>query len=172
MASLSGEMREQCPHSTANLGHYGAGSCSIMERMVSEAVHNVMVANKRVNTKPELVVRKMLREMGWPGYRCDWKKCAGHPDIAYPGRRIALFINGCFWHQHEGCKYASKPKSNVEFWEAKFARNKARDKRVKEQLESEGWHVIVIWECELKKDRIEQTRQRLHDEIEYAFVEI
>ena len=143
-----------------------------MERMVSEAVHNVMVANKRVNTKPELVVRKMLREMGWPGYRCDWKKCAGHPDIAYPGRRIALFINGCFWHQHEGCKYASKPKSNVEFWEAKFARNKARDKRVNEQLESEGWHVIVIWECELKKDRIEQTRQRLHDEIEYAFVEI
>ncbi len=63
--------------------------------MVSEAVHNVMVANKRVNTKPELVVRKMLREMGWPGYRCDWKKCAGHPDIAYPGRRIALFVHGC-----------------------------------------------------------------------------
>lgn len=86
-----------------------------MERMVSEAVHNVMVANKRVNTKPELIVRKMLREMGWPGYRCDWKKCAGHPDIAYPGRKLALFINGCFWHAHEGCKYASKPKSNVEF---------------------------------------------------------
>lgn len=143
-----------------------------MRWMVSEAVHNVMVANKRANTKPELVVRKMLRDMGWPGYRCDWKKCAGHPDIAYPGRRLALFINGCFWHQHEGCKYASKPKSNTEFWEAKFARNKARDKRVTEQLEAEGWHVIVIWECELKKDRIEETRQRLHDEIEYAFVEV
>lgn len=143
-----------------------------MGQMVSEAVHNVMVANKRVNTKPELIVRKMLREMGWPGYRCDWKKCAGHPDIAYPGRRIAVFVHGCFWHQHEGCKYASKPKSNVEFWEAKFARNKARDKRVIEQLESEGWHVVVIWECELKKDRIEETRQRLHDEIEYAFVKI
>lgn len=70
-------------------------------------------------------------------------------------------------------KYASKPKSNVEFWEQKFARNKARDQnRVKEQLESEGWHVIVIWECELKKDRIEETRQHLHDEIEYAFVKI
>ena len=143
-----------------------------MGQMVSEAVHNVMVANKRVNTKPELIVRKMLREMGWPGYRCDWKKCAGHPDIAYPGRRIAVFVHGCYWHQHEGCKYASKPKSNVKFWEAKFARNKARDKRVIEQLESEGWHVVVIWECELKKDRIEETRQRLHDEIEYAFVKI
>lgn len=113
MASLSGEVREQCPHSTANLGHYSAGSCSIMERMVSEAVHNVMVANKRVNTKPELIVRKMLREMGWPGYRCDWKKCAGHPDIAYPGRKLALFINGCFttrWllsFNHSACGYAN-----------------------------------------------------------------
>ena len=81
-------------------------------------------------------------------------------------------VGNSLWHAHEGCKYASKPKSNVGFWEAKFARNKARDKRVKEQLESEGWHVVVIWECELKKDRIEQTRQRLHDEIEYAFVDV
>lgn len=140
--------------------------------MVSEAVHNVMVANKRKDTKPELIVRRMLREMGWPGYRCDWKKCAGHPDIAYPGRKLAIFTNGCFWHHHEGCKYATTPKTNVEFWEAKFARNRARDERVRRQLEDEGWHVIVIWECELKKDRIEDTRQRLHDEIEYAFVEL
>lgn len=87
-------------------------------------------------------------------------------------RDYLVVKHGCFWHAHEGCKYASKPKSNVEFWEQKFARNKARDKRVKEQLESEGWHVVVIWECELKKDRIEQTRQRLHDEIEYAFVDV
>lgn len=143
-----------------------------MANMVSEAVHNVMVANKRANTKPELAVRKMLREMGWPGYRCDWKKCVGHPDIAYPGRKISIFVMGCFWHQHEGCKYASKPKSNTEYWEAKFARNKERDARVKAQLESEGWHVVTIWECELKKDRIDETRQRLHDEIEYAFVEV
>lgn len=140
--------------------------------MVSEAVHNVMVANKRKDTKPELIVRQMLREMGWPGYRCDWKKCAGHPDIAYPGRKLAIFTNGCFWHHHEGCKYATMPKTNVEFWEAKFARNRARDERVRRQLEDEGWHVIVIWECELKKDRIEDTRRRLHDEIEYAFIEL
>ena len=140
--------------------------------MVSEAVHNVMVANKRTNTKPELIVRKMLREMGWPGYRCDWKKCAGHPDIAYPGRKLAVFVHGCFWHAHEDCKYATKPKSNTEYWEAKFARNKERDARVRKELEEEGWHVVVIWECELKKDRIEETRQRLHDEIEYAFVTV
>ena len=71
-------------------------SSAIIEHMVSEAVHNSMVANKRVNTKPELAVRHMLREIGWRGYRCDWKKCTGHPDIAFPGRKIAIFVHGCF----------------------------------------------------------------------------
>ncbi|MCR5582365.1 MAG: very short patch repair endonuclease [Eggerthellaceae bacterium] len=141
-----------------------------MARMVSEAVHNVMVANKRVNTKPELLVRRMLREMGWSGYRCDWKKCVGHPDIAYPGRKIAIFVHGCFWHHHEGCKHATTPKSNLDYWNAKFTRNRERDERVRAQLEEEGWHVVVIWECELKKDKLEETKQALHDEIEYAFV--
>ena len=140
--------------------------------MVSEAVHNSMVANKRVNTKPELTVRHMLREMGWPGYRCDWKKCVGHPDVAYPGRKIAIFVHGCFWHHHKGCKYATTPKTNVDYWESKFERNQARDKRVSEQLEAQGWQVVTIWECELKKDRIEDTRKRLHDEIAYAFVDV
>ncbi len=144
----------------------------IIAGMVSEAVHNTMVANKRVNTKPELLVRHMLREMGWRGYRCDWKKCVGHPDIAYPGRKIAIFVHGCFWHHHEGCKYATTPKSNIEFWQAKFDRNQARDERVTKQLQDEGWHVVIIWECELKKDKLEETRQRLHDEISYAFVEL
>lgn len=147
-------------------------SSAIIEHMVSDAVHNSMVANKRVNTKPELVVRRMLREIGWRGYRCDWKKCVGHPDIAYPGRKIAIFVHGCFWHHHEGCKYATTPKSNVEYWQQKFERNRARDERVSKQLEGEGWHVVVIWECELKKDELEQTRQRLIDEISYAFVEM
>ena len=126
---------------------------------------------KAKNTKPEEIVRKFLFSQGFR-YRKNDKRLPGTPDIVLPKYKTVIFVNGCFWHAHEGCKYASKPKSNVEFWEAKFARNKARDKRVKEQLESEGWHVVVIWECELKKDRIEQTRQRLHDEIEYAFVDV
>ena len=138
----------------------------------SDAVRKSMQGNKRRDTKPELVVRHMLRELGYPGYRLDWKKAPGHPDIAFPGRKIALFVHGCFWHSHEGCKYASKPSTNTEYWNAKFARNKARDARVRAELQELGWTVIDIWECELKKDRIDETRERLQREIEYAFVKI
>jgi len=139
---------------------------------VSEATRKSMQGNKRRDTKPELIVRKMLRELGWPGYRLDWKKAKGHPDIAYPGRKIAIFMNGCFWHRHEGCKYASMPKKNPEYWQAKFERNVQRDRETRETLEADGWKVVVIWECELKKDKLEATRQRLHDEISYAFVKV
>ena len=139
---------------------------------VSEATRHSMQGNKRRDTKPEFVVRGILRDFGWTGYRLDWKKCKGHPDIAYPGRRIAIFVNGCFWHHHEGCRYATVPKKNVEYWNAKFARNRARDAETRAALEADGWKVVVIWECELKKDALAATRERLHDEIAYAFVGI
>ncbi len=139
---------------------------------VSEATRHSMQGNKRRDTKPEFVVRHMLCEFGWTGYRLDWKKCKGHPDIAYPGRKIAIFVNGCFWHHHEGCRYATTPKKNVEYWNAKFERNRARDAETAETLEAQGWNVVVIWECELKKDKLEQTRERLHDALEYAFTTI
>lgn len=138
----------------------------------SDAVRKSMQGNKRRDTKPELIVRKMLREMGYVGYRLDWKKAPGHPDIAFPGRKIAIFIMGCFWHQHEGCKYASTPKQHVDYWLAKFARNKQRDAEVRTELESDGWHVVEIWECELKKGTIDATRDRLQQEIRYAFVNL
>ena len=138
----------------------------------SEAVRKSMQGNKRRDTKPELVVRQMLREMGYPGYRLDWKKAPGHPDIAYPGRKTCVFVMGCFWHDHEGCKYASKPRTHSEYWEEKFRRNKERDARVRAELEELGWSVIDVWECELKRDRIDETRTRLEREIEYAFVKL
>ena len=137
----------------------------------SEAVRKSMQGNKRRDTKPELVVRQMLREMGYPGYRLDWKKAPGHPDIAYPGRKTAVFVMGCYWHAHEGCKYASRPRTHSDYWDEKFRRNKDRDARVRAELEAAGWHVIEIWECELKRDKIEETRARLEREIHYAFVE-
>ena len=138
----------------------------------SEAVRKSMQGNKRRDTKPELVVRRMLREMGYPGYRLDWKKAPGHPDIAYPGRKTCVFVMGCFWHQHEGCKYASRPRAHTEYWEEKFRRNRQRDARVRAELEELGWTVIEIWECELKKPKLEETRSRLQREIEYAFVKL
>ena len=136
------------------------------------ATRHVMQANKSKDTGPELLVRSALREAGYPAYRLHWKKAVGHPDICYPGRKIAIYVMGCFWHHHEGCKYASTPKNHVEYWEAKFARNKARDAKVREAMSADGWHVVEIWECELKKDKLEETRERLHQEIRYAFVDL
>ncbi len=130
--------------------------------MTTEAVRHSMQGNKSKDTKPELQVRAMLRKMGYPGYRLQWKKASGRPDIAYPGRKLAIFVNGCFWHRHDGCKYASTPGSNTDYWEAKFARNVERDRRTKETLEADGWTVVVIWECELKKDKVEQTERYLY----------
>ena len=138
----------------------------------SDAVRKSMQGNKRRDTKPEIVVRKMLREMGYRGYRLDWKKAHGHPDIAFPGRKIAIYVMGCFWHQHEGCKYASTPRQHSEYWQAKFQRNKERDAEVRAAMKADGWQVVEIWECELRKDRIDETRARLKSEIAYAFVKL
>lgn len=111
---------------------------------------NSMKANKCKDTKPELMVRQGLREAGFPGYRLQWK-VPGRPDVCYPGRRVAIFVNGCFWHRCPFCN-PSIPKHNHEFWEAKFASNVERDKRNYEELEHMGWTVVVVWECQIKHD--------------------
>ena len=134
---------------------------------VSVATRHVMQANKSKNTKPELVVRRRLREAGLSGYRRHWKKGPGRPDVCYPGRKIAIFVNGCFWHRCPHCNLPT-PKSNVSFWEAKFARNQERDARNYEELVSDGWTVLVVWECALKKQRLEPTMARLVREIELS----
>ena len=113
----------------------------------------------------------VICDMGFPGYRLDWKKAPGHPDIAYPGRKVAIFVMGCYWHAHEGCKYASRPRTHSDYWDEKFRRNKERDARVRAELEELGWTVIDVWECELKRDKLDATRERLEREVRYAFVE-
>ena len=123
--------------------------------MVSEAVHKSMQGNKRANTKPELLVRKRLREAGLTGYRLQWK-VPGRPDVAWPGKNVALFVNGCFWHRCPRCNLPL-PKSNVEYWVVKFDRNVERDERNLEELRKAGWTVHVIWECQLKKKEIDDT---------------
>ena len=126
-----------------------------LQGAVDPAVHKCMVGNKRANTKPELLVRKRLREAGLAGYRLQWK-VAGRPDVAWPGKKVALFVNDCFWHRCPYCNLAL-PKSNVEYWSIKFERNVERDKSNLEKLEAQGWTVFVVWECQLKKKVREET---------------
>jgi DNA mismatch endonuclease (patch repair protein) len=101
------------------------------------------------NTKPELVVRKVLRELGI-GYRLHVAALPGRPDIVMWGRRKIVEVRGCFWHRHQGCPYAYSPKSNVPFWEAKFASNVRRDRRNDTTLRNSGWNVLTVWECETR----------------------
>jgi DNA mismatch endonuclease (patch repair protein) len=123
--------------------------------MVSEAVHKSMVGNKRADTKPELLVRSRLRAAGLAGYRLQWK-VPGRPDIAWPGKQVALFVNGCFWHRCPHCAL-TLPKTNIEYWTLKFQRNQERDARNLETLQAMGWKTHVIWECQLKKNCIDRT---------------
>ncbi len=121
----------------------------------SEAVRKSMQGNRRCNTKPELLVRRRLREAGLTGYRLQWK-VPGRPDVAWPGKRVALMINGCFWHRCPHCS-PPMPKSNIEYWVVKFDRNVERDERNLIALEEMGWTVHVVWECQLKKKTIDAT---------------
>ena len=131
---------------------------------LSAATRHVMQANKSKNTKPELKVRAALREAGLSGYRLHWKKAPGKPDICFPGRHVAIFVNGCFWHRCPKCN-PSQPKRNVEFWEAKFRRNVERDHAAVAALTQMGWTPITIWECELKKDRIDATMEKVIEQV-------
>lgn len=125
----------------------------------SDVTTKVMKANKQSNTKPEILVRQRLRAAGLTGYRLHWK-VPGHPDIAWPGKKVALFVNGCFWHRCPYC-HPPMPKSNVEYWTVKFDLNQERDERKTKELEEAGWKVYVIWECQLKKKTIDQTFVKL-----------
>lgn len=144
----------------------GEQAISALAKRRHDSRHS-MQGNKRQDTKPELLVRQRLREAGLTGYRLQWKKAPGRPDIAFPGRKIAIFVNGCFWHRCPHCN-PSVPKRNVEFWEAKFRRNIERDKRAISELEALGWTPITIWECELKRDKIDETMARIVEQVRAA----
>lgn len=119
---------------------------------VTAVTRKVMQANKGRDTKPEMVVRCLVHGMGYR-YRLHRKDLPGRPDLAFGPRRKAVFVHGCFWHAHEGCKRASRPKTRQTFWQSKFGRNQARDMRNISALAAMGWSTLVIWECGLS-DRI------------------
>ena len=112
------------------------------------------------DTKPEILVRKGLHARGFR-FRLQDRGLPGRPDIVLPKYGVAIMVNGCFWHGHEGCGLFVMPKSRTEYWHAKIIRNQERDKRVKQKLASMGWHSITIWECQLKPSSRDMTLESL-----------
>jgi len=132
--------------------------------VVDSATRSRMMSGIRSkDTKPEMTVRKYLHAKGFR-YRLHTRDLPGSPDLVLPKYRTAIFVHGCFWHRHPGCRYTTTPASNVERWAQKFKANTERDARKQAALEEAGWRVIVVWECELRGAG-EARLDRLRDEI-------
>ena len=126
-----------------------------------------MITNKEIKklntgTRPEKYIRRVLRNMEYTNYRLNKRDLPGKPDIVLPKYKTAIFVNGCFWHQHENCKYASLPKTKIDFWKNKLEGNKLRDKLKQSQLNELGWKIINVWECEIK-DKKDHLCSKLKD---------
>jgi len=128
---------------------------SKMRRGANEAApltrSQVMSRVRSQNTGPEMLVRRALWAAGLR-YRLHYKDMPGNPDLVFSGRHAVVFVHGCFWHRHENCPRNRTPKSRVEWWTAKLARNRERDAEVRSLLEASGWQVLVIWECEAERE--------------------
>ena len=116
------------------------------------------------DTKPEELVRKFLFSKGFR-YRKNDKRLPGSPDIVLPKYKTVIFVNGCFWHGHQGCKYFVWPKNNADFWKTKIESNMKRDRQKNEQLRAMGWDVITVWECQLKKKNRDETLSTLENKL-------
>ena len=128
--------------------------------VVDTATRSRMMAGIRgKDTRPEQIVRSFLHRAGLR-FRLH-AKLPGKPDLVLPKYRAAVFVHGCFWHRHVGCRYATTPSSNIEFWQAKFDANVARDKRVSRELRKEGWHVFVVWSCRISDSRMQSLERKI-----------
>lgn len=123
----------------------------------------VMRAVRSADTKPEMKVRRLLFAMGYR-YRLHRRDLPGAPDIVFAGRRKIIFIHGCFWHGHDCARGARQPKTNAVYWSEKIARNKARDGKNIQTLQSKGWSVLILWECLLRSSDLDQELRRFLDE--------
>lgn len=115
------------------------------------------------NTTPERCVRQILFSMGFR-YRLHDKRLPGRPDIVFRSRAKAIFVNGCFWHGHEGCRYGQLPKTRIEFWTEKISRNRDRDRQNNARLREAGWCPLTVWQCELKN--VDELAKKLYDFLE------
>ena len=127
-----------------------------MDNKDPKSRHANMAAIRSRDTQPEWIVRRFLFSRGFR-YRLFHKRLPGHPDIVMRKYRTCIFVNGCFWHGHDNCRYFRMPKTNTEFWQNKISRNKARDSRTIQQLTALGWNCITVWECQLKPALREDT---------------
>lgn len=141
-----------------------------MDKLTPQQRHNNMASIRSKNTKPEILVRRYLWQQGFR-YRLNNPRLPGHPDIVLRKYRTCIFINGCFWHGHEGCKYFVVPKTNTEFWVKKINRNRDRDKEQHKKLATMGWHVIVVWECQLKSEAREKTLESLAFTLNHIYLQ-
>lgn len=133
----------------------------IMDKLTKKARSENMARVKNKNTKPETLVRKFLFSKGLR-FRKNDKRYPGCPDIVLPKYKTAIFVNGCFWHCHEGCREFTIPKTNIEFWTNKLNSNKKRDQVNRDALLRSGWKVIIIWECELKRTVCDERLNELY----------
>lgn len=134
-----------------------------MTDIVSPKVRSRMMSGIRSkDTKPELTVRRHLHRKGLR-YRLH-EKLPGKPDLVFPKHRTVVFVHGCFWHRHEGCKYATTPKSNADFWQEKFSANVRRDAQAQRALEAQGWRVLTVWECQTTKEDLDALAATIRGE--------
>jgi DNA mismatch endonuclease, patch repair protein len=128
----------------------------------------IMSKVKGKNTAPELLVRSTLHRMGYR-FRLHRKDLPGNPDIVLPNYKAVIFVHGCFWHQHSNCPRSAKPSTNKSFWDKKLTRNRERDKKKIKELRKLGWRSLVLWQCQIKKSRLQNQLQKfLKPETEVA----
>lgn len=136
-----------------------------MDTLAPEQRSHLMSRIRGKDTGPELKVRQLAYALGFR-FRLHRRDLPGSPDLVFASRRKVIFVHGCYWHRHSGCRYAYLPKSNVEFWQAKLAANVARDEIVTKALKELGWQALVVWECETRD--AEALRSRLADFLKNA----
>jgi DNA mismatch endonuclease (patch repair protein) len=125
----------------------------MVDTVTPETRSRMMARIRRESTRPELWVRRYLHAAGLR-FLVNDRRLPGQPDLVFPSARAVLFVHGCFWHRHTGCRFATMPGTRYEFWASKFAANVARDERVESLLKTEGWNVLKIWECEVGTETV------------------
>jgi DNA mismatch endonuclease, patch repair protein len=151
--------RQRTSHCLTLYSH-GATLVAMVDIVAPEVRSRMMAGIRSKNTAPELLLRRHLFAAGFR-FRLHVRGMPGRPDLVFPRFRSAVFVHGCFWHQHQGCRYATTPASNAEFWKRKFADNRARDARSIAELISHDWRVLTVWECELSGASLPATCSRV-----------